>query len=140
MTNLKQCKPRISEWSKEHQGPGRRRDPRLYFHDGDTPINEQASGLPALAYANGLLRRKEIGPIIVKDLSMGGASFIASTRFQIPDKIWLSMPNCPMLSCDVLHRRLINVRLCLYGVRWFDCPADLLESVIALWQEDQAPD
>ena len=32
----------------EESGPGRRLDPRVYFHDGETPFAEQSSGVPAL--------------------------------------------------------------------------------------------
>ena len=80
--------PGIAELAEE-VGPGRRVDPRLYFHDSETPLEQQSTGVPAIIQAPGLLFNRQLGRGIVKDLSVGGVGFIASSRLELPPRVLL---------------------------------------------------
>lgn len=125
------------EWIEE-LGPGRRTDPRLYFHDGETPLEIQSSGVPAQMRVPGLLFDELVGRAIVKDLSLGGVGFIAFSRYALPDRLLLLLGDCPPLYCQILHRRLVAPQLCFYGARWYQSERTQLEAVLARWQAQRA--
>lgn len=125
-------KPQVVEWVEE-LGPGRRETPRLYFHDGETPFDRQSSGLPAQLLTPGFFRDHLLGRIIVKDISLGGAGFLAPVRLLVPKRILIQFDDVTLLAGDVLHRRPIEPLLCFYGVRWFQCKPQQIESVMRRW-------
>ena len=83
-------RPPLAEVVAEH-GPGRRLDPRVYFHDGDTPYAEQSSGVPAQVKIPLLFFSYRVGRAVIKDLSLGGVGFLAPTRLSLPDHVCLHL-------------------------------------------------
>lgn len=126
-----------SEWFEE-VGPGRRTHPRLYFHDGETPLEIQSCGVPAQIRIPGLLFDELVGRAIVKDLSLGGVGFIASSRVVLPDRLLLLLGDCPPLYCQILHRRLVAPQLSFFGARWYRSDTAQLEAVLARWHAQQS--
>lgn len=117
----------------ENVGPSRRVDPRLYFHDNETPLEQQSTGVPVLIQAPGLLFRRQLGRGIVKDLSVGGVGFIASSRLELPPRVLLLLDDCPPLYCEILHRRPVVPLLYSYGACWYRSDRKQLEAVMARW-------
>ena len=126
----------------EESGPGRRLDPRVYFHDGETPFAEQSSGVPALVKVPLLCFASTIGRAVIKDLSLGGVGFLAPSRLEIPDRVYLKMNDSPTLQCRILHRREVAPLLTFYGACWYPNNRREMEGIMAQWfkihqQEDE---
>ena len=125
-------RPPLAEVVAEH-GPGRRMDPRVYFHDGDTPYAEQSSGVPAQVKIPLLLFSYRVGRAVIKDLSLGGVGFLAPTRLNLPDHVCLQMENAPKLHCRILHRRQVAPLLTFYGACWYPSNRREMEKIMAQW-------
>lgn len=111
----------------------RRNDPRFYVHDINTPFELQTSGVPATLKALGLLFSRNLGQVIVKDLSMGGVGFLASSQLQVPKRVLLCLDSCAPLACEILHQHSVAPQLCFYGGRWQERDRRKLEGTLARW-------
>ncbi|MCF3095879.1 hypothetical protein EHZ86_00750 [Aeromonas australiensis] len=116
-----------------HNDP-RRKVPRWYLHDGETPLESQSCGIAARLVISGLLFDKGIGRVIIKDIGPGGVGFLAPARFVLPDTVRLSLSPQIVLDCQITHRRIVGRHLCFYGARWSNPVQVDLSPVLSHWR------
>lgn len=124
-----------AELNADLSGADRRIDPRLYFHDGETPLELQAHGIPVVLHESGFIFQKRIGRAVVKDFSLGGIGFLAPEKWHLNKYIYVEFQDKKIYQCEILHQHSVVPLLNFYGARWYKCDRrDLKKTMLYLYE------
>lgn len=114
----------------------RRHFTRYYFGDKTQPLQQQSGGLVVMLREASLLLGEELGRVIIKDISTGGAGVLVSSIIKVPKKALIVFPKESGIKPQkvlVVYTRQLNPALNFYGLQWANKRNGIVEQVQSHW-------